>query len=341
MANTIKDIANRLGLSKSTVSYALNGHSKHVSEELRTRILEVAKEMGYRPNEVARSLAIGRTHTIGFVPMGLERFALDSAYVQIALQSVYVTAEDHGLHILLPTGYNPSHPEFTPDRLFQARVDGMVLITGEDSPMLRDFVSRDIPLAIVAGTSGTVGPTFNVDNIGGGRMAADYLVELGHRRVALLGSHLYGDVRERGDAFRDRLIEHGLEVPESYVRLGNSRGLQSYDKALELLKAEPRPTAIFAVNDQMAYAVIHAAQSLGLKVPEDVSVMGFDDDLAEATEISTLFMPQLTTLRQPVAQMAKAAFEAVVSQFEGSRVQSKVFSTQLVVRGTTAPFPRP
>lgn len=336
MASTIKDIANQLGLSKSTVSYALNGRSKHVSEELRTKILEVAREIGYRPNEVARSLAIGRTHTIGFVPLSLERYALGSTFVQTALSAIYTSAEDSGLHILLPTGYNPSQPDLTQDRLFQARVDGIVLLTGEDSPMLRDFVVRRIPLAIVAGPAGSPGPTFNADNAGGARQAADHLVSLGHRHIALLGSARHFDLAERGDAFAKRLEEHGVELPADRVRIGDASVPGSYEAALDLLRARPRPTAVFCVNDHMAYGLIHAASRLGLSVPQDVSVVGFDDEIREANEVSALFLPALTTIRQPVAEMSRVAFDAIVRQIDGEPVESRVFPTQLIRRETTA-----
>lgn len=332
MSVTIRDIAERMNLSKSTVSHALNGHSKHVSAEVRERVLTVAKEMGWWPNHVARALATGRTHTIGFVPHSLDRTALTSPFCRSALSAIYVAAEENHLHVLLPTGYDPADPEGTRGRLFEAQVDGLILLASTNARLLEDLIQRGLPMATVASPSVRIGASFNADNVGGASAAIDHLVVLGHRRIGLVTNGLMADVHARVCAARQRLALREAEcceyeAPELTVAGG-------YEAGLQLIDDPNRPTAVFCVNDQTAYGLIHAARDRGLRIPEDLSVVGFDDD-----ELSHSFLPPLTTVRQPIAEMATAAFDSILSQIAGQPAAGRVFPTQLVLRASTARAP--
>lgn len=333
MGVTVRDIAKRLNIGKSTVGYALNGGPKPVSDEVRRLVLEAAKEMGYRPNENARSLAKGQTNMIGIVPFQLQKGALASPFIRTALGAIYDAAEDLGRHIVLFTGYDPQDPDTMRSRFFEARVDGVVLIAPKiDQEMLSYIAEQNLPLAVIASPAPDIGLQFNADNAMGVRRAVDHLVELGHRRIGVIsGRQGSGDAQERHDAFLEGMASHGLPVAPEHIQFGNFDVQSGYEAALKMLSAGNRPTAVFAGNDQMAFGLYRAAQQLGIEIPRDLSVIGFDDD-----ELSEHMTPGLTTVRQPVAEMAEAALKAVVQLAQGELISEQIFDTRLIVRASTA-----
>jgi LacI family transcriptional regulator len=333
MAVTIRDLAERLNLSKSTVSYALNGGPKPVSEDVRRRVEDAAREMGYRPNEIARSLAVGRTHTIGFVPSSVRQRTLRSWFERTALEAICVAADEGGLHLLLPSATSPGGGTGIRDPHFATRVDGVVLLAPPETSVLSTYLhSRSIPMATIAGKDARFGPCFNADNVAGTNAVVDHLVQLGHRRIAIVTHQDHVDTAQRHQAFLDRMLSLGLPVPDELVETTDLLPEGGYLAARRLLSRKDRPTAVFCVNDPTGAGFIRGAQELGLSVPNDLSVVGFDDD-----EIGATFMPSLTTVRQPVAEMAVAAFDAVVDQIAGHSPGSRTFPTPLIVRASTRP----
>lgn len=333
MSVTVRDIAKRLNIGKSTVGYALNGGPKQVSEDVRRLVLQTAKEMGYRPNENARALAKGRTNMIGVVPFQLQRGALNSPFIRAALGAIYDEAEDLGRHVVLFTGYDPNDLESMRSRSFEARVDGVVLIAPKiDQAMLSHIAEQGVPFAVVAGPSHGLGLCFNADNIGGVRQVVDHLVDLGHRRIGAITGHLEGgDANERHEAFVQYVAEHGLALPPHFVERGDFSAESGYAAGKKLLAQSDRPSAVFVENDLMALGVMRAANELGISIPHDLSLVGFDDD-----EVSAHLSPGLTTIRQPIAEMAAAALDAVVRLGQGEEAEARVFPTKLIVRASTA-----
>lgn len=332
MAATIRDLAEQLGLSKSTVSYALNGGPKPVSESVRLRVQAAAAEMGFRRNEVARSLAVGRTHTIGFVPSSIRLRTLRSWFERTALEAICVAADERGLHLLLPClRPAPEGEEGGPH--FATRVDGVVLLAPlPGSALPARLQALDVPMAIVASGGSEVGLRFDADNVTGASAAADHLVALGHRRIAIVTHLGHGDIEVRQRAFIDRLRSHGIDVPPAYVETTDLVAEGGRQAGHRLLTVPNPPTAVFCVNDPTALGLLSAARELGIRVPEDLSVVGFDDD-----EVAANAWPPLTTFRQPVAEMAVAAFESVLDQIAGRESNGRLFSTPLIVRATTGP----
>lgn len=332
MPVTIKDIAARLNLAKSTVSYALNGGPKSVSPGVRARVLEAAKEMGFRPNPIAKSLANGRTRTVGFVPYQLGSTSMYVRFAQVALQTIYRAAHEREMHVLLPSGYDPERPVETREHLFRAPVDGVIMLMVDQGQVLRDVKACDVPLAMIASEAGDFAPTFNADNYGGATLAVQHLYQLGHRKIAVFADSRRFDTKERLRAFRDTVNAYGLELaPEWVIETGTSFD-QGYDHAQRLFALDRQPTAVVCVNDYSACGLMRAAYERGIRIPHDLSVIGFDDD-----GISRASMIPLTTIRQPIEDMALAAFASVLDQIDGKDVSSVVLPTTLVVRATTAP----
>lgn len=332
MSVTLKDVAKLAQVSKSTVGYVLSGHPKPISEEVRQRVLEAARELGYRPNENARSLVSGRTNVIGVVPFQLQGDVLNSPYVRTALSAIYNRAEHHGRHVLLFTGYDPQDPEAMRTRSFEARVDAVVLIAPKIGAEMMEYLKElQIPMAVIASPVPGSGLHFEADNAAGARQAADHLLDLGHRRIGVVSGPLgERDADERIDAFRARLAEVGVEVQPGHLAYGDFTQAAGYCLGRQMLDGPNRPTAIFAANDQTAYGVMEAARELGLDLPGDLSIVGFDDE-----DLSSLISPALTTVSQPIREMATAALEAVIAVAEGAEATPLRFETRLVVRAST------
>ena len=212
-------------------------------------------------------------------------------------------------------------------------MDGIVLIApliGDE--MLSLLANLEIPVAIISNPAAGSIPHFNIDNAGGTRAAVEHLLSLGHRQIGnIAGRSDDGNSVERLLEFSRVMKEADLSVPDEFIAYGGFTREGGRRGALRMLSALCRPTAIVAGNDLMAYGLYDAARELGLRIPQDVSVVGFDDD-----EASALVNPPLTTVHQPIHEMAAAAFDAVVRLSEGETVQSQIFPANLVIRNSTS-----
>jgi LacI family transcriptional regulator len=331
---TIKDIARTLRISTSTVSYALNGGPRPVPDEVRRRVLQVASELEYRPNRIAKSLVTGLCNVIGVVPPCVDADIFNSPFVRMTWNALVNEAEALQQDLLLFAGQNRNFPNQTGLEFLDGRIDGIIFIAPRsDTSAIHYLAGRRFPLATIASDEGDH-LNYKVDNEGGVRLAMEHLYELGHRRIAHLAGYPSPDSEARESAFR----RIAMEMPEAqvlteYVERGDFTMSGGFHAGLRLLKLNPRPTAVFAGNDEMACGLIQALQSQGVSVPEEMSIVGFDDcDLCYA------FNPPLTTIRQPVVAMASAAVRSVVSLVRQQEpTPATVFPTELVVRASTAP----
>jgi len=333
MPTTIKDLAKRLNLSVSTVSYALNGGPKPVSDDVRQRVLVTAKELNYRPNRLARSLVTRRSHVIGVIPPMIERDPLLGPFFQLALNGLVNMAEELHQDVMLLTAYDRTQPaQIAPD-LMDCRVDGVVFIAPpKDNGAISLLRERGFPMAVVASAGPLVGPHFSADNEVGTFQALRHLYDLGHRRIAhLVGNLDRADAVVRHDTYLRFMREHRLTIEPGYMHLGNYVRHEGRVAARHFLNLPKRPTAVFCANDDSALGLIEGTRELGVSVPDELSVVGFDD-----TTLSASFLPPLTTIRQPIQQMSAAALAAVVAQAEGSpSPEGAFFATELVLRSST------
>lgn len=336
MATTIKDIAKRLNISTSTVSYALNGGPRTVPSAVRQRVVELARELDYRPNHAARSLVTRRTNTVGVVPPSTEYDVFLSPFVRLAWNALVNEAEALEQDLLLFSGHNRNVPDEHADKLLDGRIDAVVFIAPREDALAIPFLTeRNFPHTAISSSALSSSPRFGCDNRGGVRQALDHLYSLGHRRIAhVAGSPTSPDGTQRAEAFCEWMREKGLPVPESYLQTGAFTIETGMEAGRRLLKADPLPTAVFVGNDEMAYGFCQAFREAGLSVPEDISVVGFDD-----ADLSYAFNPAMTTIRQPISAMASAALRGAVNLANGTdKVQAAEFATELIVRGSTSPF---
>lgn len=331
--STIVDVAQHAGVSVGTVSNVLSG-ARRVSPETRGRVEDALRELGFRPNRVARALSQRRTHTVGMVVPDVT----NPFFAALILTAEQALAE-RGFAVLFGNAGNDADVEARYLAEFaERRVDGLVAATSGVAPELLAAVAEQLPTVLVDRTiDGWPGDTVVGDDRRGMALAVAHLAGLGHERIALLdGDHGLSTGRARLDGAIERLAALGLE-PVS-VTAGPFTLESGYERASGLLSASSdRPTAICAANDLLAIGALRAAASRGIDVPGALSVTGFDD-IAFAAYTS----PPLTTVRQQPRRIASAIVDVLTRRIEdpAAAPAQVVVDAELVVRGSAASSPR-
>ena len=326
---TIRDVARHAGVSVATVSKVINDRYG-VSADTTARVKAVIEELGYEASLVAQSLRNHKTNVIGILVADLEPFSAE------LLKGAGDAIRGSGFELVVYSAGGRARDQVGWERRYLSRlsgtlVDGAVLVT----PTVVDL-RYGAPVVAVDPHTGPGGrPTVDSDNLRGAHAAAEHLLSLGHRRIAMLTGRpdlLSAQLREQG--FRQAMAAAGVEVDQDLVRLGSYDPDTAAEQAAGLLAGPDRPTAVFAANDLSAIATIEVAQRMGLRVPEDLSVVGFDD-IPEATRCT----PMLTTVEQPIREMGRRAVELLIGLIRGeSEPESThiMLPTWLVVRASTA-----
>ena len=320
----LASVAERAGVSPSTVSRILNGTAV-VSGDKRAAVIRAIADLGFKPNPIARSLAGGRTLSVGVVTQ-----SIDSPFYGVALRGIEDELDKAGYSALFVSGHwNAIEEARCIDILRSRRVDGVIVLTGRLSDQdLRDC-AKALPV-VVTGRNLDAQSLYslNFDNVGGARMATEYLISLGHRRIACIaGDTAHQDAVERLEGYRLALQQAGIAFEPELVEPGQFHE-ESGRMAMEhLLDRRQRFTAAFACNDQMAYGAALAMFRRGLRVPDDVSLMGFDN-LASAVYA----IPPLSTINQSGYELGRIASLAMLQLISGSRPNLLVPAPQLVVR---------
>lgn len=343
MATTIADVARRAGVSTATVSRVLAGVGR-ARPDTRERVVGAARDLGYRPSGIARSLKLQTTRTLGLIVTDIE-----NPFFPQLVRSVEDAARAAGYALLLCNADDDHERENGYlDLLLERRVDGLVIAASSLVDRHRAWLDRSpIPVVLInsTGAEGTGLPSIASDNRTGGRLAAEHLLGLGHRRLGvLLAPARNTDGPERLAGVRDAVSAAGLD-PDALRVASDEAGVAGGERAMaELLAGGPIPTGIVAYNDLMAIGAMRSIRSSGRAVPRDVSVVGFDDvDLAAYVE------PALTTVAQSTAEMGRWAVERLTESLRGGRPRSGgpdrapaaapsvVLPVRLAVRGSTAP----
>ncbi|WP_433190916.1 LacI family DNA-binding transcriptional regulator [Actinoallomurus sp. CA-150999] len=301
-----------------------------VSSETRAKVLAAAAQLDFRPNAFARALATGRSRTLGVVSFDATLYgpaSMISEMERCARQADYFTSV-----IALQSASQRSISEAA-ERLRGQGVDGLIVIPGH-VPLTQTtkHLPSDIPLVVME--SETIVPAVGVDQYSGPKAATRYLLDLGHRTVHHLpGPPSWLEARERHRGWRDALLEAGAPIPPTLP--GDWSAGSGYDRGLALA-ADPEVTAVFASNDQNALGLLRALYEAGRRVPDDVSVIGFDD-IPEAA----YFIPPLTTIRQDFAAVGRSSVNLLLEQIESGRRSDKkiIISTELVSRSSAGRAP--
>lgn len=333
---TINDVAREAGVSKRTVSRVLNG-SASVGEKTRIQIQKIIERLDYSPDKQARGLASSRSYLLGLIYDNP-----DALYIDQVQRGVLELCSKHGYELVV-------HPcQYKSDKLVddslgfirRSKIDGVIVLppvseSRELAAALREHGHHYVRMASVD-LDDHANVVVSDDRAAVGEMAR-YFVSLGHRDIAIIsGPQHYRSSIERMEGFREGLRSQGLTLSEQRIVEGQNSYQSGLDCARTLLSGDTRPSAIFANNDEMAAAVLRVASSMGIRVPEQLSVAGFDDNI-----LASRIIPSLTTVQRPVAAMATLAAEKIIQAIEHKgKPQREDFLVKphLIIRESSAPL---
>lgn len=324
---SIKDIARRANVSPSTVSRALHDHPR-ISVETKQYIQDLARSMGYVPSEAARSLVNKRSATIG---VAIADFR-DPFYTNFIPGVEEVTISSY--HDLFVASFAKDHQRERKlfEAFFEKRVAGIIVAGSLVKDAYLSLENHSIPAVLVNCPSYPY--SVSVDQFWGAQKAINYLISLGHRQIAYVHQGLHSDTAiDRLKGYRAALHDHGFPIEENLILQGEGV-MGSEEKAVsQLLTLSERPTAIFCFNDMTAIGIMNTLQQRGFSIPQDFSVVGFDD-----LDIAAYCHPRLTTIQQPVYQLGYRATKMLFQRIQGNNdLQLEVIEPELIVRDSTAP----
>lgn len=331
---TLYDAARVAGVSIQTVSAVLLGKSG-IPPQTQNRVRKAIEKTGYRPNPMAQSLRTGRTRTIALVVSDIA----NPSFATIASAVEECCHDKEYSMVLYNTHNDPARQSSYVQKATQGWIDGMLFVSVGDMPSdMAILENARMPVVVLDRVPLSCRyPSVALDNEEAGRLAATHLIDLGHRRVAhICGPKQLRLSRERCEGFRAILTQHGVRLPRACIVEGDwgcASGTMAMQKILAL---NPRPTAVFAANDRMAIGAMRAIGEAGLRVPDDVSIMGLDD-----IEIAASMNPSLTTIRQPFTQLATVGLQLLLDLVNGKKMaQSQIMmAPKLVTRESTGPAP--
>jgi LacI family transcriptional regulator, galactose operon repressor len=330
---TIRDIARLAGVSVATVSRVVNDRPD-VSTETRNEVLRVMRTHGFTTNRSARALSGRRTGLIGFTLPFIE----ESYFMEILSGAAEALYEQDKRLVLCPTHHEHAREVTLLERLMGGTTDGaIILLPEESSGELRRLAEQGYPF-VVADPRQPLDdgiPAVSASHLPGARAATEHLLGLGHRRVGMIaGTPGWLATEERVQGYRMALAAAGIPFAPELVVGEDFRTQTGFTAGGLLLDLDDPPTAIFASNDNLAVGVMRAVLARGLRVPQDVSVVGFDD-----TEIAANVLPPLTTVRQPLAELGRTAVSLLNRLIDGQRIEALrvELATRLIVRDSTAP----
>lgn len=329
----IQDVAAMVGVSTQTVSRVLN-NKPDVSRQTRQRVLDIIAELGYQPNMMARGLVSNRTYTIG---MFTEDFT-DPFYAQIIV-AAEAEARAHGYYLLLCSAERNSDIEYEYFRLLASRhVDGVLLLRpgSEEQPRyLHEMVEKGIPLVPIAyDLHDSRVPLVDVDNIDGGYKATRCLIDEGHRQIAMITGPIWNKAAvDRKEGYRIALQDANIPFDVNLLAYGDWSYESGYHATWQLLSRVPQLTGIFVHNDRMAIAAMQAIRESGRAIPNDISIVGYDD-----IQESRFINPPLTTIRQPAGEIGRVATSLLMEMIHDPDAlpQRLLLKTELVYRKSCA-----
>lgn len=339
-----EDIAKLAGVSRSTVSRVINNYD-NVPEETRRKVLRIIEEYQYEPNPSARALAGKGIDTIGlFVVSTAERpeanRIYDNSYFARFVDAVTENANARGSYVLIHTVYEQADFMKVKQAFLQKRIDGGIIIgSGINTELIRQLVSLSSPLALIDYDIGEIIANrldknhlavVNSKDYEGAKAVVEHLISLGHREIGMLSGRTDSfSGRERLKAYEETMAAHGLQPGEGHILQGKFLKEKAYGEVKALIERGNLPTALFCANDDMAISAMQAFAERGIRIPEQISLAGFDDVPA-----ASLLSPRLTTVRLPIYEMAKAAVESIcrMREKENTGFGTVSFPAEFIVR---------
>ncbi|MFQ1682282.1 MULTISPECIES: ribose operon transcriptional repressor RbsR [Pantoea] len=327
---TMKDVARLAGVSTSTVSHVIN-NNRFVSEQVRDRVEQAIRELNYAPSALARSLKIKQTRTIGMLLT-----ASSNPFYSEVVRGVENSCYERGYSLILcNTEGDEERMNRSLETLMQKRVDGLLMMCTETHLPSADILNRypSVPMVMMdwAPFEGR-GDIIQDNALLGGELATQYLIDRGYTRIACIAGPLdKTPARLRLDGFHQAMAASGLAVPPGYVVDGDFEFQGGFNAMNQLLALDPPPQAVFTSNDAMAVGVYHALYQAGLRVPQDMAVMGYDN-----IELARYLTPPLSTIHQPKDELGELAIDTLIHRMSDpdASQQTLVLTPELVERGS-------
>ncbi|ASU23680.1 transcriptional repressor PurR [Vibrio qinghaiensis] len=315
---TMKDIARLAGVSTSTVSHVIN-KSRYVSDEIAVRVNKAAQDLNYAPSALARSLKMNRTRTIGMLVT-----TSTNPFFGEVVKGVERSCYHKGYNLILcNTEGDSQRMQASINTLLQKRVDGLLLMCSTLEGERIDVFERypDIPV-VVMDWGPMLFPSDKIqdNSLRGGYIAANYLIECGHKEIGCItGPLIRHQAQMRYEGYKRAVLEAGLDIHPNWIVESDFECEGGYEAFNKMLAKGPLPSAIFVSNDMMAMGVINAANEKGIRIPEDLSLMGYDD-----IHIARFMSPALTTIHQPKYRLGKAAVDTLLARLENEALEPQI-----------------
>ncbi len=328
---TSHDVAKKAGVSVATVSRVLNS-SPLVTEAARRKVLRAVKELNYQPNRAAQRLRAGRSRVIGLIISDIQ-----NPFFTSVVRGIEDVAYQHGYSLVLcNSDEDPEKEKLYINVMRSEDVAGVILASAsEANPQVDDLIAHNIPIvAIDRQIDDRQIDSVLATNIEGARAAVAHLIELGHRCIGYIGLPLTRTPgKERYEGYQRALSDHRLPVSSDYVRLADAKQPGGYASTRDLLKQQPCVTALFVANNLMTLGALDAIRERGLKIPDDISIIGFDD-----MPWANLLQPPLTAIAQPTYELGQRAAELLLGRLKerNKPVTHEHLETRLIVRGSTS-----
>jgi DNA-binding LacI/PurR family transcriptional regulator len=329
---TSYDVARLAGVSRSTVSFVLNNVDMQISEETKQRVLAASTELGYAPDATAQALVSRRTRIIGLVLIRSPHHIDADIFLTQVLDGLIQATQRHNMRLLLDLVEEASSESTYLDLIQSKRIDGLV-ISGprSDNTALRSLVQEGFPLVLMGQLPDPDFHYVDVDNHAAAQTAVEHLVGLGHTRIACITNarHSYTAAIQRLQGYRDVLEAHSIPCHDKLVRYGDFTLESGYGEMCSLLDEPEVPSAVFVASDVVAFGAMSAIRERGLRIPDDIAVVGFDD-----VPLARYASPPLTTAHLPAPEMGRQAGEMLIQLIQGGRPATRhlLLDTYLVVR---------
>jgi LacI family transcriptional regulator, galactose operon repressor len=335
MDATITDVARAAGVSRATAARAL-GEYGYVGSATRERVQKAASELGYVPNRLARALASGVSSAVGVV-LG----DVGDPFFGTIVRAMSDVLEQRGYTLLLANSdEDPERERVALETLAARRVDGLIVVPSSRAatPHLRSAAAGSAPLVLLdRAVRGLQVDSIIVDNVAGARTAVEYLLDYAHHRIAVIVDDLeFEPIRERVAGYHEALAARGIPADDRLTVIAGPTQQHAYDATRRLIEGPERPTAVFGTNTYMTLGAMLAVRDCGLRIPDDMSLLGFDD-----MQWTTLVDPPVSVVALPAAEMGRLTGERLLSRMDGdtSRPKRWHLTTMLIRRGSCGPAP--
>ncbi|MCX6173155.1 MAG: LacI family DNA-binding transcriptional regulator [Ignavibacteriales bacterium] len=335
MSYTIKNVAEKAGVSTATVSLVVH-NNKRISPDTRKKVLRVIKQLNYYPSRSARGLVTQKTGNIGFILTEDHFLKTEPFYTRIFLGTEFATRETNYYVLLTTVNSVFANDEPLPRFIEEKSVDGIIIAGRVPSALIDRIIQYEIPIVFVDyyPPSGDY-PVIMIDNVKGGLLATQHLIDLGHEKIGFIGGDLnHPSISDRLFGYRKALRQSSIGVKDSYISIEeqNTTKQTGYSAAEKLFTKAPDLTAVFACNDAMALGVLQFLKDRNYKVPEEISLIGFDD-----VESDLLVNPTISTIKVPQIELGMEAMKLIVNVVENNDLSPKktLIPVELVIREST------